>query len=103
MFRAGPDPGLDDPALEFQVALDVGLGVGGFDQGQRRQDHHEVAPVRQAPGQGGQDRHPPAGQERRHRGGAGRVAEKVHQEAPGGGGVLVDDNPHRPVLAAGVP
>jgi len=40
------------------VAPDVGLGVGGFLSGAAPQDYHEVAPVRQAPGQGGQDRHP---------------------------------------------
>ena len=33
LFRARPDPGLDDPALEFQVALDVGLGSEVFIRG----------------------------------------------------------------------
>ena len=80
------------------MPVDISLHVPGFLERQLREKYHEVAAVRQAPGQAGQHRHPPPGQERRHRRSAGGLPEKIRQHPFLVRGVLVDDDAHHVVL-----
>ena len=91
LLRTDSHPGLNGIALQLHVAADVFFRVIGDFHGQGRADLHQVPAVGEAAGEHRYDRGAePPGQDGGDGRGAGPVAEKIHQNAALGRGVLID-------------